>query len=88
MLDATGEPEVLSVQRVGVANGERPPYSLLEYLQLFVTRQDAQTKTQEVFLEHNLDAIISPGAPHVAPKHDLYKEYASFSGFLSMTSFA
>jgi hypothetical protein len=75
MLDATGEPEVLSVQRVGVANGERPPFSLPEYLQLFVARQEAQTKTQEVFLKHKLDAIISPGAPHVALPHDLYKEY-------------
>jgi Asp-tRNA(Asn)/Glu-tRNA(Gln) amidotransferase A subunit family amidase len=64
------------VKRVGLVEGEHHPVSLDEYLQLFVARQEAQAKTQGVFLEHKLDAIISPGAPHVAVPHDTYTEYA------------
>ena len=75
MLDASGEPEVPSVERINIANGEKPPFPLSEYLQLFVAREKAQAETNEVFQQHGLDAIISPGAPHVALPHDLYTEY-------------
>lgn len=74
MLDASGEPEVPSVRRINIASGDKPPFSLPEYLELFVAREEAQTKTREVFQQHTLDAIISPGAPHVALPHDLYTE--------------
>jgi hypothetical protein len=74
MLLASGEPEVTSVKRLNMANGERPQFPLSEYLELFVNREELQTKTQEVYQKHGLDAIISPGAPYVAVPHDKYTE--------------
>lgn len=73
MLDATGEPYVTSVQLVSLATGGKEA-TLQEYLQLFVDRENAQTQVRDLFLEHNLTALLSPGAPHVALPHDLYKE--------------
>jgi hypothetical protein len=74
MLDATGEPDVVSVQRLRIATADVHAMSMEDYLQLFVDRESAQTQIRELFLKNNITALLAPGAPHVALPHDLYKE--------------
>jgi hypothetical protein len=73
MLDATGEPFVTSVERTGLFPCPEMA-TLEEYLQLFVNRGVALTQIQDVFLDKGITALLSPGAPHVALPHDMYRQ--------------
>ncbi|PVH96081.1 amidase [Periconia macrospinosa] len=73
MIKASGEPLVNSVQMTGLVKDEyvEPP-TVQDYFAMFDRRDAAIQQYQDLFQEHELDALLMPGAPHTAPPFDIW----------------
>lgn len=77
LLNQTSEPLIPSVQKLNLitidpTSSPPPPKTVPDYLALNKKHQDILTIYNNIWKEHQLDAIIMPPAPHTAVSHDTW----------------